>query len=236
MKRLMMFLCFILLAVCVSQMSFADTITFTDKTEFLDATGAVSNGEIPNLGNVGLSETLNNIEFTSASGNIYFGTGGSTLTAVDGTTFDDWTALIDGPDIAISGLENMNVTVIGLVDSVYSIGFDFVEPTSGTVNVQPNDIVDSTFNVRLYNSASSTEVGSFNFNAIDDTAYFVGAWSNSLFDTVEIREIVGTHDNEFFGQFYFGTTAAPVPEPATMLLLGSGLAGLVAFRRRKHRK
>lgn len=35
-----------------------------------------------------------------------------------------------------------------------------------------------------------------------------------------------------FGSYGFSGTAAPVPVPPTMLLLGSGLAGLVAFRKR----
>jgi hypothetical protein len=36
--------------------------------------------------------------------------------------------------------------------------------------------------------------------------------------------------------FSNGTTASPVPEPATLVLLGSGLIGLAGFGRKKLKK
>jgi hypothetical protein len=45
-------------------------------------------------------------------------------------------------------------------------------------------------------------VREFEFNAPNDTAAFIGVATATAFDRVEIREIVGYSENEYFGEFY----------------------------------
>lgn len=149
------------------------------------------------------------VRFAQASGPIYFG---------------DASTRLAGGEITIDGTEHLDLSLTG---PVHALGFDFVEPRMDPLLNAP--FVDSTFTVTLFSGA--TEVGRFDFNAPDDSAAFIGAWSTLSFDRAQIREAVGGIENEFYGQFYTGV-AAPVPEPAVATLWLAGAAALLARRRR----
>jgi len=61
-------------------------------------------------------------------------------------------------------------------------------------------------------------VGNLSGNGFDDT---LGSWTMSI----------TAHSTHF--EFSNGAAAAPVPEPATLLLLGTGLIGIAGFGRKK---
>lgn len=214
-------LCFGFLIPC----AFAGTITtFNDKTTFLTTTGAVdATGTLPaiSMGSA-TTATIGTVTFTAPRWEIAEHT--LTLPGME-IGISNGTGDVDG-----DGNDGIDTA---FASPVYAAGFDFMEPsvsnTADGIGCNIAVCVDSTFRITLKNGASI--VNSFIFNAPDDVAAFVGVWSDTAFTNMDIREIVGTLDNEFYGHFYSGASApVSVPEPATFLLFGLGLAGVLARR------
>jgi len=212
-------------ALCAGLLSAAADaaiMTFTNRAAFLAATGASSIGAIPAT-IAGSGFTLGPLTFTNHAP--------STM-----TSGVNWSTLISEPfDLAVSNIESFNIAASG---PLFAFGFDFHEPTLSTPpgpafpDTCNTACVDSTFRITLFNGA--IVVDSFDFNADDDVLAFIGVSSTLSFDRIEIRETVGTSDNEFFGNFLVGRVQL-VPEPATLVLVGVGLLGLAATRRRRPR-
>jgi hypothetical protein len=85
----------------------------------------------------------------------------------------------------------------------------------------------------------SSNSGDFFGLAVNDIAYATlvqnGSWSQLSFLGIAGLGL-NLSDEIFIDNFSYGNDAIPTPEPATMLLLGSGLVALAGFRRKFRKK
>lgn len=199
---------------------------YSDKAAFLTATGALdATGAFPDLGvTTPQPVTLGSITFSApAPSSVAVGTFGHGIT--------DWTTLLPGNDLAINDVENLNIVASG---SLFSMGFDFVEPSLGGSTTNTCFVAtctDSTFTIEIVDGG--TVLGSVLFSPDNDVAAFFGIRSDVAFDQLRIRETTGGIDDEYWGHIYIGNSPNQVPEPSVISLLGLPLLWLVASQGRR---
>jgi hypothetical protein len=102
------------------------------------------------------------------------------------------------------------------------MGFEMVEPnvTQAPWGGTP---VDDTYQVTAYDDDAAIWQGIV--YPPDDEVSFVGFWSDRPFNRMIIDDVTNDPDNEYFGEFYSGTTPAPAAPIAAVAATGAPAPG-----------
>jgi hypothetical protein len=196
------------LATSLPSLAYAQNITkYNNRAAFLADTGATSaTGALPNVGRV-IDIAVNPLgTYTLGSVTLALTTGSDDIAvgAAGTPAAPDWYLPTPGNDIAL-GFERMQVSTAA---PVFSFGFDFVEPNT-TMPPWGGTPVESTYEILLFNGPDLVGQVEFAGTAIpNDVVTFMGVWSDKAFNRVLINDITGDDDDEYFGEFYTGTTPA----------------------------
>ena len=110
--------------------------------------------------------------------------------------------------------------------TVTSVSYEpYDDGNTGTWSADPEDALISFYVVKAGKGYAMYQV---------DPAESIGSWST--YDLWETGLYNKGDDLEISHYTGYNSTTAPVPEPATILLLGSGLLGLVGYNRKRFSK
>ncbi len=179
------------------------------------------------------------------------------LAALAARPVDAATVSLSGPTV-VNGAFDVDVVVTGLfddrtdpLDGLISFGFDVavsspvVAFAGATSNASYFDPVQSIPGVDVFAAASGFALlppgpdpivlATLHFSKVGNGIFTISVFSDPLSNPFEGLQYLWINDNtlEFFEPLGASLTAEAVPEPATLTLLGAGLAAAYRARRRR---
>lgn len=219
MRKLTVFLYVIVFAFALVGVAKAALILFED---FEDSSGFTSGGNASYWGIAPLGGTQSYssqfIQGGSQSGNIFYGVHGNGATMT-----------ISLPDL--TGYYNLQLNVAlaapeGIWEYIHRDSL-YITGTSGQIDsIRPQMPLPTQDPRTSYSLRSQIHSIDLDYQ-FQDFEYVIDSNLNSLTFT-----FAATADAEFVGIDSVRITGAPVPEPTTLLLLGTGIIGLIGFRRK----